>query len=177
MKKILIITTVLFIISCSKEKSQVVNNDPFFTLGIKTISPPIKSPEFELKNIAGDTVTFSSFKGKVVILNFWAHWCAPCVQEMPSINSLYEKTRNMDIEVITINLGESQDIVEKYISENKFKFHSLLDKDKAVAANYGVRSIPSTYIINKNGDIIANKLGAMEWDTSEIINLLEEISK
>ncbi len=177
MKKIIIITIIFSLFFSCKKSEQVPINDMYYNAGIQYLSPPVKAPDFTLENIEGIKKSLSDYRGKVVVLNFWAHWCGPCVQEMPSINSLYNKTRDMDVEVVTVNLGESLDIVKSYIDENSFGFDVLLDSNKMVSQIFGIRSIPSTYIIDRDGNIVGGKLGAHEWDSPMIIDILKGLAK
>lgn len=175
MKKIIIITAFLALFSaCSRVE---VEKDIYFKAGVKSINPEIEAPDFTLPDLNGEELTLSTLRGRVVIINFWAHWCGPCIEEMPSIHSLYNQTKDQDIEVITINIGEGIDIVQPYITDNSFKFTVLLDHKKEVANQYGVRSIPSTYIINKNGSIVAQKLGAYAWDNPQILEIINGLAK
>ena len=176
MKKILIITLIIVSLgSCSKNSNPP--NDIFFKEGINRLTPPQTAPDFTLTNIDGDTVTLSDYKGKALFLNFWAEWCGPCTQEMPSIESLYQKTENLNIEVLAINVGESLETVSKFIESNNYNFTTLIDEASEAASSYGVRSIPSTFIINKDGNIIAMKLGGHEWDSNNIIEILKGASE
>ncbi len=172
MKQIVILLISILVLSCSREVKTIENNI-FFNQGINEVSPPLKAPSFSLKNLDNETKSLKEYKGKVVLLNFWASWCGPCIEEMPSINNLATVTKDLDIEIVTINLGESASLVSKYYNDNNFIFEALLDSDKSIGNNYAVRSIPSTYIIDRDGNIVGSKLGAHKWDDPEIINILK----
>lgn len=177
MKRLLVIIILISIFTaCNKGEKQPIN-DVYFNAGIKSISPPILAPNFDLKNLEGKNINLSDYQGKVVVMNFWAHWCGPCIEEMPSINNLYNKTKDLDVEIITINLGEGPDIVEPYILENNFNFTVLLDQKKSVADLYGIRSIPSTFIIDKKGNLVAQKLGAYQWDNPQLLEIIRGLAE
>ena len=177
MKKIsFIIISILLISSCQKKEVEKFESK-FTQAGLSTVSPNIEAPDFILKTLEGKQVSLNSFEGKVVILNFWASWCGPCKAEMPSIESLYNKTKDLNIVILAVNLGESESTVKSYIDSNNFSFTVLLDTDKTVGTEYGVRSIPTTYILDKNGMAVAGKLGSYEWDNNKIISLLKDMAE
>lgn len=177
MKKVLFITIcILTIISCTKQEKNT--KDSIYTKEqIKELPTKIKAMDFTLPDITGNEVKLSDFKGKVILLNFWAQWCAPCIEEMPYIENLNTLVSEYDIKVITINVGENKNSVKNYIDSNNFTFISLLDGNKKATADYSVRSIPTTYIIDKDGYIVASKLGSHKWDSKGVVNILKELNK
>lgn len=124
-----------------------------------------KAYDFTLLDREGNEVSLSSFKGKVVFLNFWASWCPPCRAEMPDIQKIYEKYKDTDVAIITVNLTAAEkngiEDTNKFIDENDYTFPVLLDKDGEVAVKYRISGIPTTYIINKDGIIYNFITGAM----------------
>ncbi len=180
MKYSFLLLTFLALLSCAKQNENANNNSKvniFFKENIKEISPGVPAPDFSLQNIEGESISLSDYKGKVILLNFWASWCGPCIAEMPSIENLHKTVKDENIQVVTINLGESKDVVSNFMSKNGYSFNSLLDSDNSVAGIYGIRSIPTTYIINKEGNIVASKLGSHEWDSEGVISILRELNK
>lgn len=115
-------------------------------------------PSFKLKNLSGETISLSDYKGKKILLNFWASWCPPCREEMPYIQKYYEERADKsNVEVITVNMTkhEQGDIerVEKFIEEHKLTFPVLLDENGEIMNLYNIRAFPTTYIINEDGMI------------------------
>lgn len=132
---------------------------------------------FTLKDLKGDTISLSSFRGKVVFLNIWATWCPPCREEMPSIEELYEKFRNDKDFVV---LAVSQDTggfkaVAPYVEKNGLNFTVLLDPQNKVGEEYDVSGIPETFIIDRDGRIVAHHLGPYDWSSGEMRSALEEL--
>lgn len=123
-----------------------------------------KAIDFKLKDLNGKDVSLSDLKGKRVFLNFWASWCPPCRGEMPDIEKLYDETKDSDLVIIAINLGEDKDTVRSFIDKNNYKFKVLLDSDEDVAQKYSITSIPTSFFIDKNGTIVAKKIGAMSYE-------------
>lgn len=195
MKKIqltIIVVTTFIILSCEKNETATITAsaqeqetvetketsvDHFFDAGLPRASKEQLAPDFTVKDLDDNDVSLSDFKGQVVFLNFWASWCGPCISEMPSIQSLYEQTEDLDVKILTLNIGESKEIAKQFIDKYNYTFHTILDPENRVAGMYGVRSIPTTYIIDKTGMIVTGKLGAHEWDSPEIVEILKELSK
>ncbi|MBK5240979.1 TlpA disulfide reductase family protein [Clostridium sp.] len=113
--------------------------------------------DFKLKDLNGKEVSLSDFKGKKVFLNFWASWCPPCKAEMPDIEKLYNETKNSDLIILAVNLGENKSDVTSFINDNKYSFPVLLDSDQNVAAQYNIQYIPTSFFINAEGNIIKTK--------------------
>jgi thiol-disulfide isomerase/thioredoxin len=135
----------------------------------------IAAPDFKLKDLSGKEISLSDLKGKRVFINFWATWCPPCKAEMPELEKLYQETKSSDLVIITVNLGEDKATVHKFIESNKYNFPVLLDSKNEAAALYGIRSIPTSYFIDKDGYIANGKIGAMNLE--EMRSYVEGISK
>lgn len=176
---IFILLAISVFISCSRENNQekvVLDNDPYITEQIFKVSTDIEPPQFELENMKGDIISLNDYKGKVLFLNFWASWCGPCVHEMPSIERLKKHYENdEDVEILLVNLGEDRETVENFLNEGSYTVETLLDKDNMVGTSYGVRSIPTTIIFNKDGMVVASKTGAHEWDRDGVKAILDSL--
>ncbi|NQX47877.1 redoxin domain-containing protein [Paenibacillus tritici] len=116
------------------------------------------APDFEAVTWKGEKVRLSDYKGRVVLLNFWATWCKPCMQEMPLLNEIHESSETQ-IATLFINAGESKGTVSKYMEQQDFSFPVIIDVTGKISASYGVAALPSTYIINTEGDIQKIVLG------------------
>ncbi|TCN25957.1 redoxin domain-containing protein [Mesobacillus foraminis] len=129
----------------------------------------IQAPEFSLKNLQNETIQLSQYKGKKVLINFWATWCPPCKAEMPVMQDLYE--RNMDkIEFLAINI-DPENNVKSYVKKMELTFPILLDKSGTINEQYGIISIPTTFLVDENGNIIKKQIGAMNAEQmQEFIN-------
>lgn len=120
-----------------------------------------KAPNFKLSDLNNKELSLSDLKGKKVFLNFWATWCPPCKEEMPEIQKLYEETENSDLVIISVEIGEPLSTVKSFIASNKYSFKVLLDSDQSVATKYNIASIPTSYFIDIDGNIISKRMGAM----------------
>lgn len=131
------------------------------------------APDFNLKDLNGKNIRLSDYKGKIVILNFWAVWCKYCKQEMPDLNELNkELEKENEAVIIAVDARESSDTVKNYLSSNNINLKVLLDQDGSVTQTYGISGFPTTFIINKDGSLYTYIPGATNKET-----LLEIIDK
>lgn len=122
----------------------------------------VKAPDFEIKTLTGETVKLSQFKGKKVMLNFWATWCPPCKEEIPEMEQFYRENKD-DIVILAVNVDPQYD-VQRFANEMGMTIPILLDEDDSVNKRYQILTIPTTYFIDAKG-IIRNKfLGVMTID-------------
>jgi thiol-disulfide isomerase/thioredoxin len=161
-----------------KETSQVQNNTntsgntPSSQLNNKIKT---KAQDFKLKDLNGNEVSLSDYKGKKVFLNFWASWCPPCKAEMPEIEKLYKETKDSDLIILAVDIGEDKQTVKSFIDKNKYNFKVLLDTDQAAATKYNIASIPSSYFIDKDGNIVATHIGSM--NLAQMKNYIQQLDK
>ena len=147
----------------------------FSIMGVIRV-PPAKDPvAINLKDMNGKNISLSDYKGKIVFLNFWTTWCPTCRIEMPSMEKLHQKLKNKDFAMVTINLQESASQVKTFFKEFKLTFTALLDSNGEVGASFGIRAIPTTYILDKTGRIIGQVNGPREWDSKAAIALFENL--
>lgn len=131
---------------------------------VKSNTLKTKAVDFKLKDLNGNVVSLSQYKGKKVFLNFWATWCPPCKGEMPDIEKLYNEINDSDLVILAVDLGEKADTVKSFIDKNKYDFTVLLDTSGEVADKYRIDSIPTSYFIDKDGYIISTNVGAMSLE-------------
>jgi len=124
------------------------------------------APDFTLPDMNGETVTLSDWRGRVVLLNFWASWCAPCRQEMPLLQATYETYRDAGVMVLAVNLREERRRVAAFVEDLKLDFPVLLDEKADVGTLYRVRGAPTTYFIDRDGVIRQRYVGPL---TSEVL--------
>lgn len=147
-------------ITTENKSSDKKQNDNFKNETALKISKT-KAMDFKLKDLNGKEVSLSNYKGKKVFLNFWATWCPPCKAEMPEMEKLYQETKDSDLVILAVNLDEDKDTVQKFINSNKYNFPVLLDTGNIVASQYEVVSIPTSFFIDKEGNIVDKHIGAM----------------
>ncbi len=118
------------------------------------------APDFQLSALDGGSVSLSDFRGRPVLINFWASWCGPCRYEMPFLQRIHEEQAANGLVVLGVNLGESPDEVREFMGEFGLTFPTLLDSRQDVALTYNVRGIPTTLLIDEDGVIRDRKVGA-----------------
>ncbi|MBI3583535.1 MAG: TlpA family protein disulfide reductase [Nitrospinae bacterium] len=135
----------------------------------------IAAQDFALMTLDKKKLSLKDFRGKYVFLNFWATWCGPCIDEMPSMERLYQKfksRKNFVMLAVSIDKG-GHELVKRFVAENKLTFTVLLDRDSEVATVYGVMGIPSTYLIDADGFIINRAVGARDWSSKDSLKFFE----
>jgi len=131
------------------------------------------APNFCLEGLNGRKVELKTFKGKVIFINFWATWCGPCKEEMPSMEALYQQYKEKDFVFLTISVdygGIKQ--VKEFIKQNRYTFPVLLDPKCETFDVFRVKGIPTTLIIDKKGRMIGKAVGPRNWKSPEFISLL-----
>lgn len=143
---VLTITVLLLLTSCS--------------VGYTKTTQEKAAPDFHLKNLEGQIVSLSDFRGKPVLMNFWASWCQPCREEMPYLQQVYDEWTGKGLVLLTIDIGETPAAISKFFAENNLSLPVLLDSDKEVGREYGITGIPETFLIDKNGIIRKKQIRA-----------------
>lgn len=139
-------------------------------------SKKVSAPDVRVKGLSGTEFKLSSQKGKVVFLNFWASWCPPCREEMPSIQKLYNGFKGEKIVFAAISIDRGgKDTVAPFIKKNLYTFPVYLDQSGIAASKYEVLSIPTTFIIDKKGNIAAKIVGAIDWNSDEVKTKIKKI--
>jgi peroxiredoxin len=121
------------------------------------------APDFTLTNLKGEEVSLSDMRGKGVFINFWATWCGPCKREMPLMEKHYQEVKDEGIEILAVNIAESNVAVSSFIERMGVSFPVLLDSnpDRVVTQRYGVGALPASYFIDKDGNIVGHYVGEM----------------
>jgi len=135
----------------------------------------IQAPDFTLQDLTGKSVHLTELQGKIVFLNFWATWCPPCRAEMPSIENLYNRYKEKDVHVLAVNLQEEAPVVRTFLEKNPFTFPIVLDSSGSTAQLYGIRGIPTTFILDRKGNVLGTLVGSREWDTPEVYRLFDTL--
>lgn len=118
------------------------------------------APEFRVKSLAGETFDSASLKGKVVLLDFWATWCAPCRKAMPSVEKIHQEFKDKGLVVLALNVGEERETVEKFLKTVKVTYPVALTTDTDVVSAFQVNALPTYVVIAPDGDIAAYQIGS-----------------
>jgi thiol-disulfide isomerase/thioredoxin len=134
-----------------------------------------RAPEFSLRELNGNVASLSGYRGKMVLLNFWATWCGPCRDEMPSMEQLSRNFGGQGLAVVAINQRENAALVARFMKTHNLNFSTLLDTDGRVAASYRVYGIPVSYVIDADGQAIGMKSGSMDWASPRVVDMFREL--
>lgn len=136
------------------------------------------APDFTLRNLQGNLEGLGDYRNKVIVLNFWATWCAPCLEEMPAFEKLYRRYRSEGVTVLAVSIDKG-DIskVKSFVDKHNLTFPVLIDSDGIAEKLYPSFTIPFTYVIDKEGRVAARVDGAKNWASSETFAALEILIK
>ena len=155
---------------------QTVSATPIASLvqaaGLRTVDKPLPAADFQLSDLDGQLLHLQDQRGKVVLLNFWATWCHPCLQEMPLMDQLYQTLRQRPFVMWAVAMKEDRDKVAPFMDKHHFQFTTLLDRDGAVSTRYKLRGLPTTYLIDCHGNTVGWVAGPQEWTSEAILTLL-----
>ncbi|HIE53784.1 MAG TPA: TlpA family protein disulfide reductase, partial [Chromatiaceae bacterium] len=143
--------------------------------GLTEVPGKPQAPQFELTDIDGRIYRLSDYRGKVLIVNFWATWCPPCREEMPSMERAWQEIKDQQMVMIAINVGEDEDAVFQFTASYPVTFPLLLDQDSEVAGAWGVRGLPTTYVVDPQGRIVYRAIGGREWDDPELLQAVRAL--
>lgn len=142
---------------------------------IRVFRERVDSIPFTLKNPQGEDVSLADYQGSALLLNFWATWCPPCIEELPSMIRLEEELRDSNFAMLAVSLREEPELVSSFLEEHGFDLPVALDISGQVGMEYGVRGIPTSYVIDQQGKVLGVLVGAREWDDPEVIALFEHL--
>lgn len=137
--------------------------------------PKLPAPALQAKDLAGATKTLADYRGRVVVLNFWASWCPPCLREMPSLERLRLKMTQRPLAIVALDSAETQQEVEAYLSRMRLGFPVLLDEDGANTRRWKVFALPTTFLLDAEGRIRHVLTGPTEWDEGEALERVEAL--
>lgn len=138
---------------------------------------PVPAPDFTLEDMDGETHSLSELRGQVVMVNFWATWCPPCREEMPSMEAIYQALGDKGFQVLAVNQWETPDQVFPYMGQLDVypSFPILFDRDSSVAEAYGVKGLPTTVLVDKQGRVVYRAVGGRNFNHPEVRALIERL--
>lgn len=138
----------------------------------------LNAPDISLNDLSGKDLKLSGLEGTVVFINFWASWCQPCRNEMPSIQDLYNNFKGNDkFRMITILYRDDPEKALSYLKENKLDLPFWIDRDGKAAVAYGLTGVPETFIIDKKGILRKKVIGPADWNSAGVISFISELIK
>jgi peroxiredoxin len=139
---------------------------------VATVGNP--APDFDTVDLNGEVWSLSKLQGKVVFLNFWATWCPPCREEMPSMQKLYTKLPKEKFTMLALFNKDDPTAVERFVTQLNITFPILSDEYNIIGERYGLAGLPETFIIDKQGVIREKFIGPAEWDSQQVVEMIEK---
>jgi peroxiredoxin len=163
-RAILLVVFVVTLCGCAKEEKPAREGNP--------------APEFTLKNLAGQEVKLADLRGKVVLVNFWATWCPPCREEIPSMERLNRAMAGKPFQMLAISIDEGgKEAVESLFKKAGVTLPTLLDPDQKTGKRYGITGVPETFIVDKKGVILKKVVGPLDWSDPMVAEFLVNAMK
>lgn len=150
--------------------------DLFFRMRILRYKKPLPVRDFKAVDLEGNSVHFNHFRGKVVLLNFWATWCGPCKKEMIPMEVLYQQYKERGLIILAVSLDQGgEKVVKSFVEKKGLTFPVLIDTVGKVKSIFRVTSLPTTFLINQDGRIIGKSLGPRDWASEAAFALVESL--
>lgn len=130
------------------------------------------APDFTFSDQTGKQQRLSDLRGKVVLVNFWATWCPPCREEMPSLEALQKKIDQHDLVILALSIDDSWEPINKFMKQNEFTVPVYADFDKKISSRFGTFKYPETYLVDKEGRVAYKVVGAADWTSSEMLKFI-----
>lgn len=136
-----------------------------------------EAPDFTLMSAGGADISLTDYRGKFVLINFWATWCPPCVKEMPALNGLHNKLKaGGGLQVVGVHVGPGLATVKQFLRDRPVDFDIVIDKNMALAG-WPVAGLPTTFLVSPTGKLIYKAVGERVWDSAEMIEFLTGVIK
>jgi peroxiredoxin len=137
----------------------------------------IPAPDFSLQDTDGNLHRLSEYRGRPVIINFWATWCPPCREEIPSMNRAWHVLREEGVAMLAINVGEDEDTIFVFTADYPADFPLLLDRSGDIIGQWPVKGLPTTYVIAPDGSIAYRAIGGREWDDDDLLDVIRKLKE
>ena len=133
------------------------------------------APDFTLPVLSSGSLSLGDYRQQVVVLNFWATWCPPCVQEAPTLEKFAEQMRNQGVAVLGVSVDQDTDALRRFVAQARLSFPIARDPQQAVAARYGTFKFPETYILNREGRVAEKIIGATDWQDPRLLTFVQSL--
>lgn len=176
---VVVLLFVAFSLSAQEEMDLNRAEQLLYDSGFGVLKETTAAPDFTVQNLDGKTVSLSDYRGKVVLLNLWATWCPPCREEMPSMQTMYDDLKGRGFTILAVAAPnpprETREKIENFIADGQYNFPILIDSEYEVNGIYGTGSIPTSWVVNTDGNLVARLVGATDWTADSIISAFEEL--
>ena len=134
-----------------------------------------RTEEFTLPDINGETRSLTDYRGKVVLVNFWASWCMPCVEEMPELTQLKQHLAGQPFEILALNVGEHDKRVKHFVKRTSFNLPVLMDKSSKVFNEWKIEIMPTSFLVDARGRVRYRARGNPGWDNEQSLSIIEKL--
>lgn len=133
------------------------------------------APTFSVKTESGQEISRSNFPGKLLMVNFWATWCPPCVEEMPSLNQFAQTMGPQGVTVLGISIDRNEKAYRDFLQRNDLQFQVARDPEENISSSYGTFKWPETYVIDREGKVVQKFVGPRDWNDPQIVNSIRAL--
>jgi len=169
---ILTITGVLILLLLNRNRSYDES------VKIVPIAVGLPAPDFTLPDINGKMISLSDYSGKVVLVNIWATWCPSCVDEMPSMEKLYQKLKGENFEILAVSIDSlGLNAVAPFMKKHKLTFPALIDSEGTISIAYRTTGVPESFIIDKDGRLVKKIIGALDWTSPGVLRYFQILNQ
>jgi peroxiredoxin len=149
--------------------------DLFSTVNVQPVKGSPPAPVFVLPTLEGRALNSGSLRGKVVLVNFWATWCGPCKEEMPGLERLQRRFQGEAFELLAVTTDQQEEAIRRFAQQLELTFPILIDEGQDVSSAFGVRGLPTTILIDKQGHVTGRAVGPRAWDSPAAVTLLKSL--
>lgn len=135
------------------------------------------APDFTLPLLRAGSLTLHDYRQRIVVLNFWATWCPPCIAEMPSLENFAGRTRDLGVVVIGVSVDRDATALKKFVADFHLSFPIARDPNQVVASGYGTFKFPETYIIDRDGKLAEKIVGAIDWQDPRLLSFVQALAR
>jgi thiol-disulfide isomerase/thioredoxin len=165
----------LFCLGASLYGANPAAGDSFAAFGVSRMGAGAPIAAFDLKSLDGHALTSQELMGRVVVLNFWATWCGPCKEEMPSLARLQSQFDSEQVRVVTVTTDVYPQGIKQFLDHLGISLPVLFDEDQECSRRFMVRGLPTTVLIGRQGQAVGRAVGPRAWDSRESIALVREV--
>jgi cytochrome c biogenesis protein CcmG/thiol:disulfide interchange protein DsbE len=145
-----------------------------------TLEPPVvnagdSAPKFSVVTEDGKTITPSNFGGKLLVLNFWASWCSPCIAETPSLNQFAQVFADKGVVVLGVSMDRNEKLYKEFLAQYRIRFETSRDPDADISASYGTFLYPDSYIIDPSGKVVEKIINAQNWMDPQFLDHIQKM--
>ena len=149
----------------------------FHSRQVEPVAQGDEAPGFTLPSSKGDNISLADFRGRVVVLNFWATWCPPCIEEMPSLQSFAAAMEPFGVTVLGVSVDHDPEALEKFVANTQLTFPIARDPNQKVSSRYGTFKFPESYVIDSEGRVAEKLIGAVNWQDARVVSRIRSLAR